>query len=233
MRTKIFIILIILISFRDAFSKDIDGNELSILIDKWLNERKIESNFNILNEIKYPGCDEIIINNVSINYSLIKVSCFSPNKWSFIVRNKLKRLEKITKKVEKKKFKSKIFVLKSDFKKGKFIHKDDIRVLEREVKNNKNLVLEINDIIGKKTKRHIRANREIYYAFLEKDWMIKKQSEILIENSIGMLSVKVKGIALEDADYMEKIRVKNISSGEILTGYVENKKKVLIRPKQF
>ena len=30
-----------------------------------------------------------------------------------------------------------------------------------------------------------------------------------------------------------KIRVKNISSGEILTGYVENKKKVLIRPKQF
>ena len=233
MRTKIFIILIFFISFRDAFSKDIDGNELSVLIDKWLNERKIESNFNILNEIKYPGCDEIIINNVSINYSLIKVSCFSPNKWSFIVRNKLKRLKKISKKVKKEKFKSKVFVLKSDFKKGKFIHRDDIRELEREVKNNKNLVLEISDIIGKKTKRHIKANREIYYAFLEKDWMIKKESEILIENSIGMLSVKVKGIALEDADYMEKIKVKNISSGEILTGYVENKKKVLIRPKQF
>ena len=33
-------------------------------------------------------------------------------------------------------------------------------------------------------------------------------------------------MALEDADYMEEIKVKNIKSGKILNGNVENKKKV-------
>ena len=62
---------------------------------------------------------------------------------------------------------------------------------------------------------------------------MQKNTEIMIENTIGPVIINVKGIALEDADYMGKVRVKNISSGEVLIGYVENRKKVLINPKQF
>ena len=45
--------------------------------------------------------------------------------------------------------------------------------------------------------------------------------------------IKVDGIALENGDFNDKIKVKNISSGEILTGFVNNNKKVIFRPKQF
>ena len=62
---------------------------------------------------------------------------------------------------------------------------------------------------------------------------MEKNTEIMIENIIGPVIINVKGIALENAGYMGKVRVKNISSGEVLTGYVENRKKVLINPKQF
>ena len=62
---------------------------------------------------------------------------------------------------------------------------------------------------------------------------MEKNSEIFIENNLGPITIKVEGIALENADLNEKIKVKNISSGQILSGYVENKKKVTLRAKQF
>ena len=42
----------------------------------------------------------------------------------------------------------------------------------------------------------------------------KKNSPIIIENKIGGITIKEEGMALEDADYMEEIKVKNIKSGK-------------------
>jgi flagella basal body P-ring formation protein FlgA len=88
------------------------------------------------------------------------------------------------------------------------------------------------DIIGKKTKRTIMSNKPIYENYLQKSWMIEKNEEITIENSIGSIYIKVDGIALQNADFMDKIKVMNKSSGQIFTAYVKNKKKVTLKPKQ-
>ena len=73
----------------------------------------------------------------------------------------------------------------------------------------------------------------IYLKNLEKNWMIEKNSKVIFENSSEFIKIKVDGIALENGDFNDKIKVKNISSGEILTGFVNNNKKVIFRPKQF
>ena len=88
------------------------------------------------------------------------------------------------------------------------------------------------DIIGKKTKRTIMSNKPIYENYLQKSWMIEKNEEITIENNIGSIYIKVEGIALQNADFMDKIKVMNKSSGQIITAYVKNKKKVTLKPKQ-
>ena len=63
--------------------------------------------------------------------------------------------------------------------------------------------------------------------------MIEKNSKVIFENSSEFIKIKVDGIALENGDFNDKIKVKNISSGEILTGFVNNNNKVIFRPKQF
>ena len=39
--------------------------------------------------------------------------------------------------------------------------------------------------------------------------------------------------ALENADYMDIVKVKNIKSGKIIIGFAKNKKKVVLKTKQF
>ena len=88
------------------------------------------------------------------------------------------------------------------------------------------------EIVGKTLKKSINSNRPIYHSNLEKDWLIKKNSSIIIENKIGSITVKDQGIALENADFMDVLKVKNVKSGKIIYGFAENKKKVVLKTKQ-
>ena len=54
----------------------------------------------------------------------------------------------------------------------------------------------------------------------------------MIENKIGNITVKDRGIALENADFMDVLRVKNVKSGKIIYGFAENEKKVVLKTKQ-
>ena len=110
---------------------------------------------------------------------------------------------------------------------------DDIKEISVNTSINRGIALSKNDVIGKRIKNKILANKPIYLKNLEKNWMIEKNSKVIFENSSEFIKIKVDGIALENGDLNDKIKVKNISSGEILTGFVNNNKKVIFRPKQF
>ena len=40
-------------------------------------------------------------------------------------------------------------------------------------------------------------------------------------------------MALEDANYMEKIKVKNVKSGKVIVGYRKKRQKVILNAKQY
>ena len=74
---------------------------------------------------------------------------------------------------------------------------------------------------------------QFFFSSLKKDWVIEKDSLIFIENRINSVIIKIEGIALQNGDLGQKIRVKNLKSGKILHGFVRNKKKVSLNTKQF
>ena len=232
----IILITVLLLIFitppTSTYSETIDSREIKVKVDEWLIEKKVFSNIKILPGKKYPKCSDLIFNDISTNFSLIKVSCIKPNKWSFILRNKIKKTQ--IKKVDKKKKENLIqFVsLKKNYSKGKIIREEDLEVIEKKILNTRNLIMNKSDIIGKKTKRTIMSKKPIYENYLQKSWMIEKDEEITIENNIGSIFIKVEGVALQNADFMDKIKVMNKSSGQIITAYVKNKKKVTLKPKQ-
>ena len=77
------------------------------------------------------------------------------------------------------------------------------------------------------------SNRPLHYSNIQKEWLIEKNSNIIIENVIGNIVIKEEGIALENADFREKIQVKNLKSGKIIQGFAKNEKKVVLKTKQF
>ena len=189
-----------------------------------------KTNIEILDNIKYPFCTDkdLFISDISGSYRLIKVSCLGENKWSFIVRNK-KNIQ-IDNNISKNKVN--VLALRNNKKSGTVIKDEDIIVIKKHVSNKNDLVQNKTEIVGKTLKKSINSNRPIYHSNLEKDWLIKKNSSIVIENKIGSITVKDQGIALENADFMDVLKVKNVKSGKIIYGFAENKRKVVLKTKQ-
>ncbi len=227
---KLFILFIFCYLSKDVYSTSITGVQLKEKIANWLESKGSQTNIEILDNIKYPICSDenLLISDISGNFRLIKVSCVGENKWSFIIRNKQNL------KVEKNNSKKKVNVLafKNSKKSGTIIDEEDIIIIKKRVNNKKDLVENKIDLVGKRLKKSINSNRPIYHSNLEKDWLIKKNSTIMIENKIGNITVKDRGIALENADFMDVLRVKNVKSGKIIYGFAENERKVVLKTKQ-
>ena len=227
---KKFIYLIILcFIFNHSNAATINGSELKERISKWLKTKGANTQVEILDNIKYPYCNEkdLLISDISGSYRLIKVNCIGEDKWSFIVRNK-QNVESNN----KSKNNVNVLALKNSLKSGTIINEDDIIVIKKRVNNKNDLVKNKTDLIGKKLKKSINSNRPIYHSNLEKDWLIQKNSSIIIENKIGSITVKDQGIALENADFMDVLKVKNIKSGKVIYGFAKNQKKVVLKAKQ-
>jgi len=231
---RILLFIFLLAPLNAIFSNELSGLEITKIVSTWLSEKNKASNIKILPEKKYPECLDLKVRNISTDFSLLKISCQKPTYWSFILRNKIKQIKK--KNNEKKKITKnlvKYLAFNSDMPRGSIIKEDDLIFLKKNISKTRNLIVDENDILGKKLKRTIRFHTPIYANNLEKEWLIRKNDEITIENNLGSVTIKVEGIALENADYMEKIKVRNISSGQIINAYVKNRKKVLINPKQL
>ena len=231
---KLHLVLVSVLICQSLSSEEISGEFIKDSARNWLNNNGVEENISLLSEKKYPKCNKLVFSTVSLNYSLIKVFCEKPNKWSIILRNKILK-PKTIKKSQKlnDRYKNEVIVLKNDLDKGSVVSPDDIKEISVNISINKGIALSKNDVIGKRIKNKILANKPIYLKNLEKNWMIEKNSKVIFENSSEFIKIRVDGIALENGDLNDKIKVKNISSGEILTGFVNNNKKVIFRPKQF
>ena len=215
---------------KDSFASTISGYEIKSLIEKWLEKQGEEANVNILESLKYPACesDNIIINDISGNSKLIKINCIGNNPWQFIVRNKVNKLKSKTKNKQLSNF----YALKNFKEKGSIIKEKDLIVVKR--KNSQRNVLISNklDIVGKKLKKSMNSNQLLKRSNLEKDWLIKKNSLVSIINNKSFVTIKEDGLAMNDANYMDMIKVKNIKSGKIIVGYAKNEKKVILNTKQ-
>ena len=231
---KIFFFFIFLsFVFDSKASNSINGKEIEGLVNAWLEENNQTGNVRILNSIKYPFCtkDNMLITDISGSFNLIKIRCLNPNQWSIITRNKSKNRKFYSLK-EKNKKQFNVITLKNPKSAGSTINEDDLISVKKSIIIKDNLVEEKSKIVGKKLKNSLSSGRVLYHSNFEKDWLIEKNSIIVIENKVGSITIKEEGIALNNADFMGKIKVKNIKSGKIIDGYAKNEKKVVLKTKQ-
>ena len=231
---KIFFFFIFLsFVFDSKASNSINGKEIEGLVNAWLEENNQTGNVRILKSIKYPFCtkENMLITDISGSFNLIKIRCLNPNQWSIITRNKSKNRKFYSLK-EKNKKQFNVITLKNPKSAGSTINEDDLISVKKSIIIKDNLVEEKSKIVGKKLKNSLSSGRVLYHSNFEKDWLIEKNSIIVIENKVGSITIKEEGIALNNADFMGKIKVKNIKSGKIIDGYAKNEKKVVLKTKQ-
>ncbi len=225
------VLIITFLIMKDSLASTISGYEIKSLIERWLDKQGVQANVNILESLRYPACEpeNIIINDISGNSKLIKVNCIGNNPWQFIVRNKVNKFKSKTKNKQLSDF----YALK-DFKdKGSIIKEKDLIVIKRKNSQRNLYISKKSDIVGKKLKNSVNSNQLLKRSNLEKDWLIKKNSQVIIINNKSFVTIKEEGLAMNDANYMDMIKVKNIKSGKVIVGYAKNEKKVILNTKQY
>ena len=224
-------LIITFLIMKDSLASTISGYEIKSLIEKWLEQQGVQSNVNILESLRYPACEpeNIIINDISGNSKLIKVNCIGNNPWQFIVRNKVNKFKSKTKNKQLSNF----YALKDFKEKGSIIKEKDLIIIKRKNSQRNLFISEKTDIVGKKLKNSVNSNQLLKRSNLEKDWLIKKNSQVKIINNKSFVTIKEEGLAMNDANYMDMIKVKNIKSGKVIVGYAKNEKKVILNTKQY
>ena len=218
------------LSTNNLLSNTISGIELKSIVNSWLEEQNQLSNVKILDELKYPFCDKskMIINDISGNYNLIKIKCVDKNPWQIILRNKKER--EVT---DKRKKTVETYALKRNLKNGTILTKEHLTEVNKKLVGQSVYITNHLDIVGKKLKRNMNKNISLQYNDLQNDWLIEKDTVVTIINNKGNITIRESGIAMESANFMDRLIVKNIKSGKILQVYAKNKKNVIFNPKQF
>ena len=224
-------LIITFLIMKDSLASTISGYEIKSLIESWLEKQGVQANVNILESLRYPACEpeNIIINDISGNSKLIKVNCIGNHPWQFIVRNKVNKLKSKTKNKQLSNF----YALKNFKEKGSIIKEKDLIIVKRKNSQRNLFISEKTDIVGKKLKKSVNSNQLLKRSNLEKDWLIKKNSQVTIINNKSFVTIKEDGLAMNDANYMDIIKVKNIKSGKVIVGYAKNEKKVILNAKQY
>ena len=224
-------LIITFLIVKDSLASTISGYEIKSLIEKWLEKQGVQANVNILESLRYPACEpeNIIINDISGNSKLIKVNCIGNNPWQFIVRNKVNKFKSKTKNKQLSNF----YALKNFKEKGSIIKEKDLIIVKRKNSQRNVFISDKSDIVGKKLKKSVNSNQLLKRSNLQKDWLIKKNSQVTIINNKSFVTIKEDGLAMNDANYMDMIKVKNIKSGKVIVGYAKNEKKVILNTKQY
>ena len=227
---KITLFTFTFLSATNLLSNTINGIKLKNIVNSWLKERDQLPNINMLDELKYPFCErsKIIISDISGNYNLIKIKCVDKNPWQLILRNK--KIRKFSGKTKKT---IKTYVLKRNLKNGTILTKEHLKEINKKVVGQSVYITDYSDILGKKLKRNMNKNISLQFNDLQNDWLIEKDSIVTIINNKANITIRESGIAMESANFMDRLIVKNIKSGKIIQVYAKNKKNVVFNPKQF
>ena len=119
---------------------------------------------------------------------------------------------------------AKFVVLTKSLQTGEIIGADDVRLVSRDSNPGVGYFRDINDVVGRKAKRAININQIVRTRHLELDYAIQKDQSVIIESKIGPVTVVSAGIAVDDAQLGDLVKVKNNSSGLVVEGVAISEK---------
>ena len=100
--------------------------------------------------------------------------------------------------------------------KGHIISAKDVVLKQVKVKRKKDYIEDIKDAVGKKLKRSVKKDQPISYFDLEKQFLVRKNSNVKVIYKKGSFKIELLGRALENGELGQIIKVKNISSGKVI-----------------
>ena len=241
-KEKFYIFLIFFISATVSFSSSnsslhnedtfTSAKELSNLLQNYLKNKGIESYPSIDKNKKFKSCgNPLKFFPVFKSWTTVEIVCSHPNNnWNIFVRTRAHFT--YNKSYNQEVMKNNIIVISNkSLLKGHIIGKNDLELSNSKKNVGTGIFNKIEDLVGRKLKQNISLGFPIRSRHLHLEWVINKGDKIDIIKSAGGINISASGVALENGQKGEKIKVMNLSSEKNLVAWVINEKKVSIQAK--
>ena len=181
-----------------------------------------------------PCAADLTVEPMFGGYKTVRVSCSDKDGFSIAVRTQIQSKSISVADGDVKSASqlsnngAKIVKLSRSLRRGEVITRDDLVVVSRPDHRLVGHFEKLDDVIGRKTNRPLSVNQAVRNRHLEMDWAVEKDQTVTIETQIGGVTVANSGLALDNAQMGDLLKVLNQSSKVIVEGRVVSEKKVKI-----
>jgi len=115
----------------------------------------------------------------------------------------------------------KLVVAKRDLQRGEILTADLLDTRSLNIASHLHgMEVNINNVIGMQVRRDINSGDIINRRLLEKKYLVNRDQHVELQVSTPTFNASVTAIALEDGQLGQRIKVKNLTSGQIVEGQV-------------
>ena len=240
-----------------ATAAGLTGDEVTVLITERLAAENLQGAPVIASNRIFPDCaGKVEILPMFGSWHTVNVACSSRSGWRFAIRANVSNgtsarasdwrsggsadSTSISGLVTSKKpaahhkiaVSVQVVALNRSVRKGDIITAEDIALVEVAERNAIGAFKGDDDLVGRRLKSSLTAGKPVRTRHLEPDYMVTKGAEVIISSKAGVVNVDVVGIALEDGQFGEWIKVQNASSGQSVFAKVISEKKVAVVAKK-
>jgi flagella basal body P-ring formation protein FlgA len=182
-----------------------------------------------------PCATDLTIEPMFGGYKTVRVSCSDEDGFSIAVRTQIQSDNPVSilgddAKTASQRLKNgaNIVKLSRSLRRGEVITHDDLVLVSSPNHRLVGYFEKLDDVIGRKTNRSLSVNQAVRNRHLEMDWLVEKDQIVTIETQIGGVTVAGSGLALDNAQMGDLLKVLNQSSKVVVEGRVVSEKKVKI-----
>ena len=156
-------------------------------------------------------------NGINGGRGVVGVRCEGSKPWKIYVPVSIALLETVV-------------VSRRPLVRGQTLTAADVRLSETDTSRlHKAYFTRVDDVVGLRSKRAVAAGKTLHAGLLQREELVRRGAQVEIIADGGGLLVTMRGKALANGGRGDRIRVKNLNSGRVVTGTVRGRGVVEVR----
>jgi flagella basal body P-ring formation protein FlgA len=163
--------------------------------------------------LKLTACDQTLEtydspNGLNGGRGVVGVRCNGSKPWKIFVPVTVALMESVV-------------VTRRPLTRGQAVQADDLVLSETDVSRlHKAYFTRVEDVVGLRAKRAIGSGKTLHAGLLKREQLVRRGKAVSIMADFSGLQVSMQGKAMSDGSYGDRIKVKNLTSGRIISGTV-------------
>lgn len=209
------------------------GGEIALIVQDALAANGQEGTPTLAEQRRYYPCDVdlTVTPRREGRWDALDVACAGPIPWSIIVRTSVAvppgfRFGAADTEVET----TAVVVLRHSIRRDEILTADKLQVIDIDHATAPGVFSRIEPLVGRRMAQNLGAGVPLRERHLEMDWAVRENDPVVIEISAGGLVISMAGVALENGQNGDFIRVRNLRSHKVVLGMVTDEKKINVLP---